>query len=1033
MTFHRWNRWLRHRGAGPIVCAVALLGCTGSAAASELRGQVLFGGLPVPGATVLLTQGTKRFTAVTDQQGFYTLPELADGAGTIEIEMLCFVPIKESVTVAAAAELAKWELKLLSIDQIRADLKPGLSPVLSLPPASAAPLAAKNAAGADAPLAPPPPPSDDLAQRAADGLLINGSSNNAATSAYSLAQAFGNRRNGTKSLYNGGVSFIIDNSHLDARPFSITGQDTPKAAYNVMTGGFTFGGPIRIPHLIRNGPNFFMAYQWTRNSVAMTQPALVPDAAQRAGDLSGMRNSAGQPLVILDPATGLPFAGNIISVSAQAKALLNLYPLPNFAGGSRYNYQVAILNNTHQEALQTRLDKTFGRRDSVYGRFAYQSSRVGTSNIFGFADKTNSFGINSSINWSHRYSSHWATIFGYQFSRLSTTVLPFWSNRSNVSGQAGITGNNQDAVNWGPPTLNFVNIARLSDTQSSRNRGRTDGLSASATWNHAKHNVTLGLDFRRQSYNDLFQQDPRGTFTFTGAATQSTAAQLPTGASGSDFADFLLGVPDTSSIAFGNADKYLRQSVYDGYATDDWRITPTFTANVGLRWEYGAPMTELKGRLVNLDIAQGFSAASPVLASDPTGGLTGQVYPTSLIRPDKRSWEPRLGISWRPLAGSSMVVRAGYGIYSDTSVYQATTLKLAQQAPLSKSLNVQNSAACRLTLAKGFDPCGSTTANTFAVDPNFRVGYAQTWQLAVQRDLPFALQTTVTYLGIKGTRGVQQFLPNTYPIGGLNPCAACPLGFIYRTSNGNSTRESGQIQLRRRLRSGFTASALYVYSKSIDNDAQLGGQGATAATSTADATASAVTAQNWRDLSAERGLSSFDQRHTLTLQAQYTSGMGSGGGSLMAGWRGTLLKEWTLLTTITAGTGLPETPYVLAAVPGTGVTGTIRGNYTGASIYSAPAGLFLNPAAFTAPAAGQWGNARRNSITGPGQFNLNLSAARTFRLDTRYSLDLRVDATNFLNHVVYTGWNTTVASTQFGLPVQATPMRSLQTTLRLRF
>jgi hypothetical protein len=1006
---------------------LSLLLSHGTAMASELRGQVVFGEQPVPGATVRITQGTRKFSAVTDQQGFYTVSELADGAGSIEIEMLCFVPIKDSVTVGPTAELAKWELKLLSIEQIRAELKPGLAPTIILPPASAPTesAAAKNATPADVP---PPPPSEDLSQRAADGLLINGSSNNAATSAYSLAQAFGNRRNGSKSLYNGGLSFILDNSALNARPFSITGQDTAKAAYNRITAGFTFGGPIRLPHLIRNGPNFFIAYEWTRNDTATTQPALVPDTKERVGDFSGKTNSAGQPLQIYDPGTGQPFPGNIVAVKPQAQALLKLYPLANYAGGSRYNFQAPLISSTHQDSLQTRLDKSIGRRDTVYGRFAFQSSRGGSSSIFGFTDQTNSFGLKSGINWSHRFNSHWSTVVGYQFSRLSVDITPFWKNRANVSGQVGITGNNQDAVNWGPPTLNFVNIVGLSDAQSSFNRSRTDGLTFSATWNHSTHNVTMGGDFRRQSYNDLFQQDPRGTFTFTGKATQGTAA-----GSGSDFADFLLGVPDTSSIAFGNADKYLRQSVYDAYIADDWRITSTFTANIGLRWEYGAPITELKGRLVNLDIAQGFSAATPVLASAPKGPLTGESFPTSLVRPDKRSWEPRIGISWRPLAGSSMVVRAGYGIYSDTSVYQATTLKLAQQAPLSKSLSVQNSAACPLTLANGFNQCGSTTSSTFAVDPNFRVGYAQTWQLAVQRDLPLAMQMTATYLGIKGTRGVQQFLPNSYPIGGISPCPSCPLGFIYRTSNGNSTRESGQLQLRRRLRSGFTATALYVFSKSIDNDAQLGGQGASAATSTADATAFAVTAQNWRDLSAERGLSSFDQRHTLSLQTQYTSGMGSGGGTLMSGWRGRLLKEWTVQTAITASSGLPETPRLIATVPGTGVTGTIRGDYTGASISSAPAGLFLNPAAFKAPIAGQWGSARRNSITGPGQFNLNTSLSRTFRFKTRYNLDLQVDATNLLNHVVYTAWNTIVASTQFGLPLQANVMRSLQTTFRLRF
>jgi hypothetical protein len=209
-------------------------------------------------------------------------------------------------------------------------------------------------------------------------------------------------------------------------------------------------------------------------------------------------------------------------------------------------------------------------------------------------------------------------------------------------------------------------------------------------------------------------------FTFTGGAT------------GSDFADFLLGIPDTSSIAFGNADKYFRESVYDAFLNDDWRISPELTLNAGVRWEYGAPITELYGRLVNLDIAPGFAAAAPVVANDPagtlTGPLTGQPYPSSLVRPDKRGFEPRVGIAWRPISGSSTVVRAGYGIYYDTSVYQTIAVQMAQQPPLSKSLSVQNSPADPLTLANGFIASPSITGNTFAIDPNFHAGYAQNWQ-----------------------------------------------------------------------------------------------------------------------------------------------------------------------------------------------------------------------------------------------------------------------------------------------------------------
>ena len=335
-----------------------------------------------------------------------------------------------------------------------------------------------------------------------------------------------------------------------------------------------------------------------------------------------------------------------------------------------------------------------------------------------------------------------------------------------------------------------------------------------------------------------------------------------------------------------------------------------------------------------------------------------------------------------------------------------------------------------------------------AIDPNLRVGYVQNWQLSVQRDLPWALVMTATYLGTKGTHGMQVFLPNTYPIGATNPCPSCQSGFVYRTSGGNSARESGQLQLRRRLRSGFTASLDYTWAKAMDDDAQVGAQGhisATTATapaagagsmltmSTVQAGAGPVIAQNWLDLRGERGLSTFDQRQLLNAQLQYTTGMGMGGRTLMSGWSGRLLKEWTLLSQISTGTGLPETPIFLATVPGTGTTGTIRPNLSGAPIYNAAAGYHLNVAAFTAPTAGAWGTARRDSITGPSPFTLNASMSRTLRLKNPFNLDMRIDAMNLLNHGVFTSWNTVVNSTTFGLPAGTDQMRSFQLTARLRF
>ena len=1032
------SRW-RLRTKRCSLAALVWLAFAAAGSATEVHGHVVFGGLPVPGVTVTVTQGAQKLSTITDTQGLYEFPDLADVTWKIHMEMHGFAPLDGEVAVAANASQREWELKLLSLEALLADTHapPAETPPLKPRTLDAKPPAKSVATNPTASAAAPPPqaPEEDAAERPADGLLINGSENNAATSPFTLSPAFGNRHPGVKSLYTGGFGVIYDNSALDARPYSLSGLQVPKDSYNRVTMLLTVGGPIRIPHLLYHGPNFFVAYQWTRNRDATTASGLVPDAAERTGDLSGLLNAQGQHVTVVNPATGLPFAGPI-PVSPQAMALLNLYPLPNLAGSSRYNYQTGLVSNTHADALQSRLDKTVGRKDQFYGGFGFQSVRGDSANLFNFRDTTNTLGIDTNVNWQHRYLHQVFVLTTYHFTRLRTEVRPQFENRSNISGQAGILGNDQDAADWGPPSLTFSSgIAALSDGQSAFNRNRTDAGALRATTTRGRHTIILGGDFRRQEVNEFAQQNPRGVFTFTGAVTSATGAASST--SGSDLADFLLGVPDTSTLAFGNADKYFRQSVYDAYATDDWRVRPELTINAGIRWEYGAPPTELKGRLVNLDTGANFATATPIVGSSPAVG-----YPPSLVNPDRHGFEPRIGISWRPIPASTLVVRAGYGIYDDTSVYSTSAQSMSQQAPLSTSVSVSNSTACPLTLANGFRDCVGTTADTFAVDPNLHVGYAQVWQLSAQRDLPAALVVTASYLGTKGTHGMQEFLPNTYAPGAANPCPLCPLGFVYRTSGGNSTREAASLQLRRRLRSGFTASLQYTYAKAVDDDAQVGAQGHTVASSAASASSGSSTsqssgtpmiAQNWLNLRGERGLSTFDQRHTLAAQLQYTTGMGMGGGTLLTGWRGKAFKEWTVQTRISAASGLPETPIYLEAVPGTGFTGTIRPTITGAPIHQSTNGSFLNASAYSAPAAGQWGTAGRDSVTGPNQLSLDTALSRTFRLRDPFNLDIRLDATNLLNLGVFTAWNTTVNSTTFGLPAAANPMRSIQVTGRLRF
>jgi hypothetical protein len=310
------------------------------------------------------------------------------------------------------------------------------------------------------------------------------------------------------------------------------------------------------------------------------------------------------------------------------------------------------------------------------------------------------------------------------------------------------------------------------------------------------------------------------------------------------------------------------------------------------------------------------------------------------------------------------------------------------------------------------------------VDSRFRSAVAHLWQASVQRELPASLTVTAAYLGTRGARLLQAFLPNSYPPGGVDPCSSCPSGFLYTASGGTSFRQAAQLTIRRRLHAGLTATLQYTLAKSSDNAATFADGAMTIR--------SLPPAQNWQDLDAERGPSVFDQRHLVTAQGQYTTGMGLTGGTLVDGLRGAIFKNWTIAGQLTAGSGLPFTPIAFLTVAGSGAVG-VRPWLTGVPSTPTGDGSYANAADYAAPPAGAWGNAGRNSIRGPAPFTFDASLARAIHLRGRVNLEWRLAATNVLNRVTFAAIDTVIASPQFGRATRANPMRTLQMSLRLRF
>lgn len=964
--------------------------------ASDYFGQVTFNGLPVPGATVTATRAdpstslgaSSKVSATTDGEGIYHLAALADGLWKLTIELFGFDTITREIEVPTKDDPPPDALSVRSFDEL----------TRALPPA--------RAFG--------PPDSEDeepinltaltgpSGMGAADGLLINGSMNNGASTRFALPRGIGNNRPRPRGVYSYAAGVQMGSSAWDARPFSLIGSQSAKPSYADTQALFTFQGPLRVRGL-RNPITLSLSYQGASTTNVTSQSTRMPTALERAGDFSQTLDATGRPVRLIDPATGQPFEGSAIPagrISPQAAALLAYYPSADTAADGRFNYEAPVVSASRQDSGQARAGYTLKGENRIEGGASYQRGSGRSTSLFGFEDTRASSGLTANGALTLRPKRNMTLSLRYQYSRSSSEALPYFAHRVNVSGDAGINGNDQDPRNWGPPGLSFASdLAGLSSGSYALTRTTTQLWAADVSRFRGNHNVGLGIEARAIRNDVIGQQDPRGTFGFTGAVT------------GLDFADFLLGLPQTSTIGFGNPDKAFRGQSYAVYVNDEWKIRPALTLTYGVRWEYETPITEAQGRLANLDVAPGFTAVNLVTAS---GGSD------ALVRADRSGLQPRLGIAWRPTLGS-LVIRGGYGMYRNLNIYQSVATLLATQPPFATTFNVASSPVQPLTLANGFVLVNGTS-HTFAIDPDFRAASAHTWQVSVQRELPAQLTLLGTYLGTRGTNLMQQILPNTYPSGAENPCPACPVGFRYLTSNGRSTRHSAQIQVRRRLSAGFTAATEYTLAKSMDDAASFGG---------ATLNGGALV-QNWLDPHAEYARSSFDQRHLVTVSADYTTGSGIAGGTLLDGMRGRLLKDWTLAARLSTGSGLPVTPVYFAPVAGTGVIGSLRPDLTGIA-NGAPDGAYANRDAFTAPAAGQWGSAPRNSITGPRTFSLDASVARTFRVNNRLSLDWRIDAANVLNRVTYAGINALITSPQFGLPNRANEMRKIRTSLRMRF
>jgi TonB-dependent receptor-like protein len=821
-------------------------------------------------------------------------------------------------------------------------------------------------------------------------------------------------RGGRGNQIRGSIFQSADTSALDAAPYALNGQATAKPQYLQQRFGATIGGPLTIPKIIDNPRTFFfLNYTGNHSRSPYDAYSTVPTLAERAGDLSALGRAP------IDPLTGQPFADRQIPASRldpAAQRLLAFIPAPNQTGLTQNFHTVTTVTNQLDD-INVRLIHVFGAvpqrgRGQGGGRGfgggrggGGPGGRAGVSNLnvtihYRHGDNANASpfptlgGTSTTTAWDVpvNYSFTKAGMpqsIRFGFNRQHTESQNLYANSENVAAAAGLLGAAADPFDWGVPNLSFSGFASVRDLTPSLRTDRTLSIGDTITKTKNAHTFRFGGDLRSIHADSRVDANARGSYVFTGLY------------SGVDLGDFLLGLPQQASLQFGPGLEQFRSTSWDLFAQDDWRATDKLTVNAGLRYEFYSPVAEASNRLVTLDVPPTFTTAVPVAAGE-SGPFSGAL-PDTIVRPFRAGLAPRLGVAWRPSPGN--VIRTGYSINYNSSVYQTIAQQLAGQPPFATTDTAIATAASPLLLESALASVApGVTANTYAIDPNYRLPFVQIWNVDWQRDLTRTLQFGIGYTGTKGSDLDLLRAPNRTPTG-LRIADVAP--FIYESSSADSIMQSLTLRLRKRLTNGFAVGGSYTLSKSIDDASSIAGAGGTVA-------------QNDQDLAAERGLSNFDQRHRLA--ADFTRELPFG---------------FVINGNLQLASGTPFTARILGAITDVarGTNGTLRANYNGAPIAAADptALLFFNTAAFSIPAPGAFGNAGRNTIIGPGTSTLNFGLTKNINFSQTRGLSIQVLANNLLNDVQFASIDTNVNSPTFGQVTAVRPMRRISIQTRFRF
>ncbi len=840
-------------------------------------------------------------------------------------------------------------------------------------------------------------------------------------------------KSGTNDLH-GAVYMFHSDSALGARD---TFQPTkPVTTYNGY--GFNVGGPIR-----KNRTFFFGDFLQVKDRRGDGYIISVPTAAFRNGDFSSVASRA----ILYDPSTGdattgvgrQAFLNNQVpasSISPIARRLLALVPFPNLGTGITNNYASSTTRKKDSNSFDVKVDHQQGDKDRFSTRYSFQRPVVTDPGRFDLAGGGGKGFAATGVNRTQSAAISYTRLFSASFIAENRVGLSRYSNiaenldaGTNAAEAIGIKGVNLDRWTSGLTSMSISGYADpLVGYQSSLpwNRAETN-IDFVSNWTRLmrNHTVKFGVDVRRLRDELLQTQDaggPRGEYQFRDQQTAIPGSAVLDQANA--LSSFLLDVPYQLRRDLAVAFPAYRAVMLFTYVQDKWQVSPKLTVDIGLRHDFYPPATpRLPG---------GFSNYDPTTNTLVVAGIGNN--PMNLGRQTYyKGFAPRLGFAYR--IDPKTVVRGGFGIswvpFPDNK-YAWDNFPVKQSnayIALNSFAQAQSTPDVYGSMSTGFPapqpavipPNGIIPANTpyllaqninSSVPLDYREGYIEAWNLAVQRQLPKNFTVEAAYVANHTVRAPVAYNVNASMI--FNSGAAGrPLyqqfgknaDVLLRYAGYSNNYNSLQVKIDRRFSGGFLMTTAYTYGKALGYNSESGGL--------------------WNYLQPGRNYAplDFDRTHTLVQSYLYELPFGKNRRWVQGGVGRWLLGDWQVngVFNLMSGRPLSFLTTVSPNTPGTTLTPDMTGPINLQHGVAGPGGsaLWFDTSSFSQPVGADgktphFGNMGRNNLSGPGLGDLDLSLFRKFQITERIKGEFRAESLNVTNTPAFAAPNVTVGDVNFG-------------------